>query len=326
MKYKHFKKEERLELSILLQKGYSKREISKAMGRSHSTIVREVKKNSVNGKYDAQKANQKAYRKRKYSKYQGMKVKENPEIEDYVKKKIKKWSPEVIAGRLFLEKDISIKADTIYKYLYSAYGQSLCKHLKYKGYKRRKRKNIKKKRDIIKDRVFIDERPEFINHRLRFGDYEGDTMGRSKKASQETLVVLRERLSRKIFAIKVPRLKYTVEAFQKMLNNKPVFSLTLDNGVENKRYKELKIPTYFCHPYSSWQKGCVENGIALIRKYIPKKADLANYSHQEIQKIIHAINSRPMKCLGYLTPNEVFDQQSQFLYDSNKLFTPQWCT
>lgn len=315
-----------MELSILLQKGYSRREIAKAMGRSHSTIVREIKKNSVKRKYDPLKANHKAYVKRKYSKYQGMKVRENREIEQYVKENLKEWSPESISGRLFLEKGISIKADTIYKYLYSSYGQALCKHLKYKRYGKKKRKNIKGKREIIKDRVFIDERPEFINHRLRFGDFEGDTMGRPRNASNQTLVVLRERLSRKIFALKVPRLKYTVEGFKTLLAGQPIFSLTLDNGVENARYKELNIFTYFCHPYSSWQKGCVENGIGLIREYIPKKADLADYSHKEIQTIINKINSRPMKCLGYLTPNEVFEQQSQLLYNQIKLSTPQWCT
>lgn len=326
MKYKHFSKEERLELSILLNKSYSKREIAKALGRSHSTISREISSNSVNGSYNPQKANHKAYRKRKYSKYQGMKVRENPDIEKYVKKNIKEWSPKSIAGRLFLEQGVSIKADTIYKYLYSAYGQTLCKYLKYKRYKKRRRKKVKGKREMIKNRVWIDERPEFINHRMRFGDFEGDTMGRPRNASQQTLVVLRERLSRKLFVVKVPRLKYTIEGFKYLLRDLPIFSLTLDNGVENIRYQELNIPTYFCHPYSSWQKGSVEQGIGLIREYIPKKADLADYSHKEIQAIVEKINSRPMECLGYLTPNEVFEQQTQFLYNSYKLTKQGWCT
>lgn len=321
MEYTHFTKGERSELSILLNKGYSKREIAKALERNHSTIVREVQNNSVNGEYNPGKANQKAYVKRKYSKYQGMKVKENPEIEEYLKEKMenKNWSPKTIAGRLYLEKGISIKADTIYKYLYSAYGQPLCKYLKYKRYRKKKRKNIKNKKEIIKDRTFINERPEFINHRLRFGDFEGDTMGRPRHASQQTLAVLRERLSRKLFAIKVPRLKYTIEGFKTLLKGVLVFSLTLDNGVENVRHKELDISTYFCHPYSSWEKGTVEQGIGLIREYIPKKADLKDYSDKEIQIIIEKINNTPMECLGYLTPNEVFEYQTQFIYNSYQL-------
>lgn len=326
MKYSHFTKDERLELSILLKKGYSRRSIATAMGRSHSTIVREIQNNGTNGKYQPHKANCKARVKREYSKYQGMKVKENPEIEAYIKENIEKWSPGTIAGRLYLEKGISIKPDTIYKYLYSVWGQSLCKYLKYKRSRKKKRKKGKKKREMIKDRVFIDERPEFINHRLRFGDFEGDTMGRPKKASPQTLVVLRERLSRKLFAIKVPRLKYTIEGFKTLLKNIIIFSLTLDNGVENIRYKELNISTYFCHPYSSWEKGSVEQGIGLIRDYIPKKADLEDYSHEKIQNIINKLNNMPMKCLGYLTPNEIFEQQTQFLYNFCNLIKLGWCT
>jgi IS30 family transposase len=315
MKYAHFKKEERLELSILLGKGYSRREIAKAMGRSHSTIVREIQSRSVKGKYDPKKAEHKAYVARKYSKYQGMKVRENPQIEKYLREKIKEWSPEKIAGRLFLEKGISIRPDAIYKYLYSVHGTDICKHLKYKRDHRKKRKGLKGKREIIKDRVFIDERPELINHRLRFGDFEGDTMGRPKSSSPQTLVVVRERLSRKLFAVKVERLKYSMNGFKYLLAGLPVQSLTLDNGVENARYKELGIPTYFCHPYSSWQKGCVEQGIGTIREYIPKKADLQRYTPNRIAQIIETINNKPMKCLGYLTPNEVFTQQSNLLYD-----------
>jgi len=326
MKYNHFTKEERLELFILLDKGYSRRRIAKALSKNHSSVVRELKRNSSGGKYNPQRANQKARTKRKHSKYQGMKVMENPEIENYVEEKIKEgWSPERIAGRLSVDKSISIKPDTIYKFLYSIFGQHLCKYLKYKRYGKKKFKKIRKRKEVIKNRIFIDERPDIINDRLRFGDFEGDTMGRPKHASSQTLVVVRERLSRKLFGIKVPQLKYTIEAFKAILEPLPVRSLTLDNGVENIRYQQLNILTYFCHPYHSWEKGSVEQGIGTIRDYIPKKADLINYSDEEIQKIIEKLNNMPMKCLGYLTPNEVFEQQLQLLYNPTNL-NSKWCT
>lgn len=261
--------------------------------------------------YEPQKAHHKAYVKRKYSKYQGMKVVSNLEIEAYVKEKIKYegWSPESIAGRFNFEKGMKIIGkDAIYKYLYSQYGQSLCEFLKYKRYNKKKRKNVKTVREIIKDRVFIDQRPEKINERKRFGDYEGDTMGRPKDASPETLTVMRERFSRKIFAIKVKRLKYAIRGFKKILKSKQPLSLTLDNGVENCRYKELKVDTYFCHPYHSWEKGSVEQGISLIREYIPKKADLKDFSQAKINAILQKINNTPMKCLNYKTPNEIYTQ------------------
>ncbi len=306
--YQHITKAERQELSILRSKGYSIRAIAKAMNRSHSSISRELKRKMKTGEYNACKAHQKAQNKRRFSKYQGMKVRGHPEIEEYLREKMRLyWSPEKIAGSLYVEKSIRISKNAIYKYLYSAYGQDLCHLLYRKRYRRKKRRKKKTKHEIIKERVFIAERPQHINHRRRFGHYEGDTMGRPKKASPQTLVIVRERLSRKIFVTKVSRLKYSMNGFKDLLQDNPVYSLTLDNGVENTRYKELNISTYFCDPYSSWQKGSVENAIGLLRRFIPKKSDLKDFSQDKIQSFADTINNTPMKVLGYKTPNQVFD-------------------
>lgn len=303
--YQHFSRSERQELSILLGKGYSLREIGRAMERSHSTIVREVRRERE--AYDPAKADRTALNCRRYSKYQGMKVRASPEVEAFVREKMELcWSPEQIAGVLLLEKRIRVGKNAIYKYLYSPFGQSLCPFLYRKRYSRKKRRKKKTKHEVIKNRVFIGARPEEINQRKRFGDYEGDTMGRPKKASPHTLVVVRERRSRKLFARKVPRLKYAIAGFKELLKEHTIHSLTLDNGVENARYQELHIPTYFCDPYSSWQKGSIENGIGLIRKFIPKKADLKNFSQAQINAYIDTINNTPMKILGFKTPNQVF--------------------
>ena len=306
--YQHMTKAERQELSILRSKGYSIRAIAKAMNRSHSSISRELKRRMEAGEYDACKAHQKAKNKRRFSKYQGMKVRSDSEIEEYVREKMQlHWSPEKIAGVLFVEKGVRISKNAIYKYLYSAHGQDLCHLLYRKRYRRKKRRKKETKHEIIKDRVFIAERPHYINQRKRFGHYEGDTMGRPRKASPQTLVVVRERLSRKLFVTKVPQLKHSMNGFKDLLQNNAVYSLTLDNGVENTRYKELNIPTYFCDPYSSWQKGSVENAIGLIRRFIPKKSDLKYFSQNQIQSFVDTINNTPMKVLGYKTPNQVFD-------------------
>lgn len=307
--YQHLTSAERKELSILHNKGYSMRAIAKTMKRSHSTISRELNSRKMKtGDYDACKAQQKAQNKRRFSKYQGMKVRSDPEIENYIREKIQlKWSPEKIAGSLSLEKRIRIGKDAIYTYLYSAHGQDLCHLLYRKRYRKRKRRKKKTKHEIIKDRVFIDERPQYINQRKRFGHYEGDTMGRPRKVSPQTLVVLRERLSRKIFVTKVSQLKYAINGFRYLLHGNKVYSLTLDNGVENARYKDLNVSTYFCDPYSSWQKGSVENAIGLLRRFIPKKADLKDFSEKQIQEFVDTINNTPMKALGFKTPNQVFD-------------------
>lgn len=317
MKYTHFSKVERSELSILKGKGHSLRSIGKAMGKSHSSISRELRRNKVCNRYDPQKANQKAYVKRKYSKYQGMKVVSNSEIEAYVKEKMKQegWSPGNIAGRFNVEKGMKIIGkDAIYKYLYSAFGQHLCHHLKYKRYSKRRRRLRTKPISAphIPNRTSIDVRPQEIKDRTTFGHYEADTMGRPRNASLQTLVVMRERLSRKLFSIKVKRLKYTIEGFKKIIQPLSVASITFDNGVENIRYQELGIPSYFCNPYHSWEKGSVEQGIGLIREYIPKKADLKDFSQEKIDAILQRINNTPMKCLKYKTPNEIYSQNLLF--------------
>lgn len=275
----------------------------------------------MRGLYDGKKADKKAIIKRKYSKYQGMKIMENSEIKKYVIEKMnKEWSPSNIAGRFNLEKgERMIGKDAIYKYLYSSHGNRLCKFLKYKRYWKVKRNTANSSKEIIKNRIFIDDRPKVVNERARFGDFEGDTMGRPQKASPETLVVARERLSRKMFGVKVKKLKYSMKGFKKIFKSAKAKSLTLDNGVENTRFKELKIRTYFCHPYHSWEKGAVEQGLSVIRNYIPKKADLKDFSQKEIDAILEKMNSTPMKCLGFKTPNEVYQEHTS-------LTRHGWCT
>ncbi len=320
-RYKHFSRSERYELSILLKKGYSLRDIARALGRNPASVSREIKNNSAKGQYDSGKANDKARTRRLYSKYQGMKIRENQEIEKYIREKmILGWSPERIAGRIKLESGQSVSFKAIYKYVYyHPVGYSLAKYLKYRG-RKRKKKAESKWGEIIKNRVFIGQRPAVINSRLRFGDFEADTMGRTRDASSETLTVARERKSRFILAKKVSQLRYAVDGFKEMFSVIPAKSATLDNGPENTRYHELNLKTYFCDPYSSWQKGSVENAIGLIREYIPKKSDLADYSDEDINAIIDRINNTPMKCLQFRTPREIFE--SRFL----KINKEQCCT
>src|SRR3989344_5058102 len=233
MRYTHIRKTERLELAVLLEKGYSIRSIAGAMGRSPSSVSREVRNRKVKGRYDPLKADHKAYVKRKYSKYQGMKIREHPTLERFVRRKLKRhWSPDRIAGRWkhLRPRSISITAKGIYKYVESSYGAGLKRSLPRKG---RKPSRIRQARQaILENRVFIDERPGVINERARFGDFEGDTMGRAKSVSLETLVVARERMSRFLLAKKVLRPRYAIEGFKELLGPVPVSSLTLDNGVE----------------------------------------------------------------------------------------------
>lgn len=325
-KYVQLTKLDRMELSILLKRGYSHEEIGNALRKNRSSINREIDRNSTNGEYDPHRADQKARIRRLYSKYQGMKIIEYPELEEYIANKLcserldrdKYWTPEQIAGRWNREKHrdensnlVTISSPSIYKYLYSSYGQYLCKYLPSQRYQPKKRNGKKKqKRQIIPNRKSIEERPSVVDQRKEFGHFEGDTLGRIK-SDKEAIAGTVERKSRYTLLSKATRLKYAMDEFKEQLNSphRIVKSLTLDNGVENVRHEELNTDTFFCHPYSSYERGSVENTFLRLRRFIPKKTSLKDYSDADIANIVNIMNNTPRKCLDYRTPKEVFEEQ-----------------
>lgn len=307
MSYQHFTKHERNEISVLLNKGYSQSDIAKALGRDPSSMSREIKNNSVKGQYDPNKAELKARKRRLYAKYQGMKIRQNNWLEKYVQENIKAgWTPEEIAGRLKTENDnqtvISFKA--IYQYLETPFGYPYQRYLPHKYHCKRHHTGCRKK--SLTDRVFIDQRPNIINERVRIGDFEGDTLG-AVKSDKTRLAALTDRKSRYFLVKKVSRLKETINGFKELLaDNDKAYSLTLDNGPENDHWQQLNLNTYFCHPYSSWEKGTIENTFQRLRRFIPKKTKLNNYPEEQICAIVKQMNNTPRKCLNYFTPEEVF--------------------
>lgn len=318
-KYHHIKKTERLEIAILLEKDYGITDIAKVLRRSKGAISDEIKSNSVNGIYDPHKAEHKAYVRRKYSKYQGMKVIEDIELRNYVEEKIKEdWSPEQISGRL-KNIDIHIKyvsREGVYKFIFSPYGRQLERYLRYKGNKRKGSKRAKVSQ--LENRTFIEERPEIANNRERFGDWEGDLIV-SGKNGKGVLLVLHERRTRFPVIEKIMSRETAVinERIQLRTGGLVCFnSLTLDNDISFSKHKELSdmigAPVYFCHPYHSWEKGGVENTNQLIRQYIPKGSDISKFSHQYIRDVETKLRNRPKKCLGYKTPLEVMVENNQF--------------
>lgn len=313
-RYGHIKKAERLEIAILLHKGYSQRAIAKVLGRNHSSIVREIQSNSVNGTYDPSKAQHKAYVKRKYSKYQGMKVRERPRLCHYIKTRLRKgWTPEQIAGRLkHIDRHLPYaSAKAIYKYLYSMYGQAYCAYLKSRHYAKSKRRRIKPKRQLIPFRVFIDQRPAFIDRKERYGDYEVDRV-ESNKYANAGLLVVQERKARYYQAVKTMgrTAKENKHAIKKALRPFAILhSLTYDNDISFIKHQELNqelgISSYFCLPHHPWEKGSLEYTNKLLREYIPKGADIGTYTQRQVNMFIRRLNARPRKCLNYQTPEEV---------------------
>lgn len=325
MNYQHLSPEERVEIAVLKDKGYSLRSIAKAMKRSHSSLSRELKRNEVSGTYEATKAQHKAYVSRKYSKYQGMKVADHSELEKYIQEKLKKhWTPEQIAGRLRDEASLPYVSRTgIYKYLYSSYGQKYCEYLPSKRYRPKRRKEKKAEREMIPNRVGIEERPEEVNGKEVFGHYEADTVVSKRNTGKAALCVLEERLTRKICIKRIPSMRpeKNNKALKQMSKNLPIKTLTLDNGIENKHHeklsKKLKISIFFCNPYSSWEKGAVENTNGRIRRFFPKGTDFSKVHPASIAKVQRILNNTPRKCLNYKTPNEMFAYYSNLPINPN---------
>lgn len=323
MAHTHLTDAERLEMSILFEKGYSRRDIGSALGRSHTSIGREINRNSAKGEYQPKSAKMKARIRRKQSKYQGMKVRERPELQGYITAKLElQWTPEEIAGRL---KKVDthlpyISGKGIYKWLYSSWGQAYCHLLPKKRHKPRKKRTKKVKREMIPNRISFHIRPVGANDRSEFGHFEEDTMVSGKRTkSKVALAIFCERKGRYSRLSKMNNMKPIthVKAQQKMSKGLKMETVTYDNGIENKQHekvaKMLNVRTFFCDPYASWQKGTVENTIGRIRRFIPKGADINQFTHRQIADIEYWLNHTPRKCLNFKTPYEIMAENLRFI-------------
>ncbi len=171
MSYQHFKQSDRDEISILLKKGYSHREIADAIRKNHSSVSREIKENSTKGVYDPPKAQAKARLKRRMSKYQGMKIADHHDLEIKVAVGLMaNWSPEEVAGRIVYLNNgqVVISAKSIYKFCYSSRGQYLCEYLPHQRYRPKKRIGVKLVKILIPNRISIDLRPAIVATFRRF--------------------------------------------------------------------------------------------------------------------------------------------------------------
>ena len=298
----------------MLEKNYSLRNVGEALNRSVSTISDEIKQNSVNGKYDPKKAHNKAKNRRKRSKYQGMKIVKNKELRSFVEKNLlKDQSPRAISGRLEKkEKQLpNVSKDSICRYVNSVYGRKVEAH---RNKKKRRRRRRRPKSEKLKDRTFISKRPKIINTRKRVGDVEADFVVSGKSGKGILLTIICRKL-RVVFIEQILKvnIKNVHRAFKRIQKRFPEMrSVTTDNDILLQKHKELEtilgVKIYFCDPYSSWQKGSIENANGEIRKYIPKGSDISKYSKYKIKKIEEKINNRFLKCLNYLTPSEALER------------------
>ena len=300
-------KSERLEIKILLDKGYSMRAVGRAMERSPNTISYELEENKVNGVYDPHKAHQKAQTRKKYRRFQYAKIEKYPEIKAIIIEKLKDhWNPDEISGWLRDNKPtFYVSKSSIYNWLHTGRGDRYCDLLYSQRHYVKKHKK-KTKRVLIPKRIGIEHRSRGAENRSRYGHYESDTIV-SRKGGTGAILVLTERKSRyvhlwKLYNLKPRGVATRLAAIQENLR---IDSITFDNGIENIYHQDIGVPTYFCDPYSSWQKGTVEQVNKMIRRYIPKGTDLATITQSDLDRIAAIINKKPRKILGYRSALEV---------------------
>ena len=305
---------ERLEIEILLEKGYSHRSIGRSLGRGHNTVSYEIQQNSTKGVYRGKQADIKARFRKRMRKLEWSKIEQFPKIRKFIIEKLKiHWNPDEIAGFLKRTRDDRYVSKTaIYEWLRTSRGERYCAHL-YSKRKKVKKRIKKAERTLIPNRVGIERRTKGISNRSRYGHWERDTVV-SKKGCAGGVATHQERKSRLFKGRKVERMRPAehAEAIQDVADAHTVLTVSMDNGIENRDHEKLGVPTYFCDPYSSWQKGGLENGNKMFRAFFPKGTDFSSVTQKQIDDACDIINDKPRKILGYWSSREVATKAGLF--------------
>jgi len=312
---------EREEISRSVVAGCSIRSIAASLGRSPSTVSREMKRNGGLDGYRANQADQRAWDRARRPK--PCKLVVNRALADIVASKLQlQWSPEQIAGWLKQvypsDEDCQVSHETIYRSLYiqarGALKKELLEHLRRSRNMRRSRHHTQKtdNHGRIVDTVSISERPAAVEDRALPGHWEGDLLFGSHNSQIATLV---ERQTRYVMLVKVAG-KDTASVIDALISNARKLpqelykSLTWDRGKEMADHKRFTLDThiqvYFCDPHYPWQRGSNENTNGLLRQYFPKGLDLSAYPQEKLDEVARQLNERPRKTLNYETPAQRF--------------------
>lgn len=323
MSYTHLNADNRLKLEAWKDASLSHGEIARRLGCHVSTIGRELERNGEprSGWYDAKKAEKFCRARRKTTNREvHLKLTAGSSLAFYVEEKLKShWSPEQIAGRLKREKhEETVSHERVYEWIYSE-RKDLIPFLRHSKKRRYRRRNGTKQREMRREEAKkrrIDTRPKEIEKRKELGHWEGDTIV-GKEKTQRILTHI-ERKSRFTCADKIERA--TAEAIRrssvKRLKRFPKYkrkTSTYDNGIEFSEYekteRETDIKIYFAYPYHSWERGTNENTNGLLREFFPKGSPFKDVTQRDIDRAVKFLNTRPRKCLKYLTPEEVFNER-----------------
>lgn len=309
--------EEREDISRGVAAGESLRSIAEDLGRSPSTISRELRRNGGGERYRAGDAERRAWRCARRPK--SCLLQQNKRLRTRVAAKLgEDYSPEQISGWLVdtypNDERMRVSAETIYKTLFiqsrGALNKDLKDHLRTKRrFRQARTKTLKGTgRSNLVDAVSISERPAEVEDRALPGHWEGDLIAGDQTSFIATVV---ERKTRFVVLVRVKNkeTKTVVDALSKQMSKLPKLlkqSLTWDRGAELAAHKDFTLATdmevYFCDPYSPWQRGSNENTNGLLRQYFPKGEDVSHYTQAQLNAVAKKLNTRPRKTLKFKTP------------------------
>ena len=317
--YQQLSQEQRYTITEGTIRHTSKADIARELGRSPSTISRELARNRrvSDGRYRADEANGQALARRRKARC-GLHHTED-QWKDVVEKLAEQWSPEQISNEFRLNGRFAISHETIYKRirLNKVQGGDEYKELRIMPKARRKHRNSADSRGILPGKRHISKRPAAVEARKQLGHWEGDTViGRDRHHCILTLVerasglaIIKKLESRTAAEVN----RAAADAIREYEGN--FKTLTLDNGTEFHGYKDLEeefsLKCYFATPYHSWERGSNENLNGLIRQYLPKGVCMQEVTQTYCDAMGHRLNSRPRKRYGYRTPQAVYDAKSR---------------
>jgi transposase, IS30 family len=324
-RYGQLSLEERCTIARLQAVGTSLQQIAATLHRAPSTISREIRRNRTRSGYKPAFAQQQTRARR----WAGSRLDRDPDLRRAVLERLAKgWSPEQVVGRLAREQPgKQISYESIYRFIYAQMART--KDYSWRHYlpRAKSKRGFRGRRggspvSFIQGRIPVSERPSEAADRRAAGHWEADLMLFSKYG--QAVLTLHERHSRLLIAVR-PANKaaepIAVQLSTIFANMPPALrrTITFDNGTEFARHMLLHrfgLQTFFCDPHAPWQKGGIENAIGRMRRFLPRKTDLATLSNKRFNALVSAYNNTPRKCLDFRTPAEAFSQVLHFECES----------
>lgn len=307
--FKHLSKEDRDLIAVLLGKETPIREIARRVGRSHTSVLREIRRNQSRRKLYLPHKAQECAERRHHTAHKHKRLRSFALQQDIEQMLMNKWSPSIIAGRLKRAGKPYACPESIYQWVYKE-APHLIGYLPRSHPRRRLRRFKRARRIKIPERISVHQRPAAILARQQPGHWETDLLVGLGPAALQVLVERRTRFVR-LFKIPNKTALASRTALAHLLHPFPSswrLTITYDNGSENTEHmvlnKQTGLRSYFCEPYHSWEKGTVENTNGLIRWFFPKRTDFSTISDADIKRTETWLNHRPRKCLSFQTPAE----------------------